>query len=101
MRFLIITKNPHEQFNAAVRDGSVGPKLQRIFEDLKPEAVYFTEIDGKRAAVLVADLEDASRIPSYAEPFFLTFNSDVEFHPVMSPEDLGRAGLGELGEKWG
>jgi hypothetical protein len=27
--------------------------------------------------------------------------SEVEFHPVMSPEDLGRAGLEELGKKWG
>lgn len=101
MRFLMISKNPHEQFNAAVRDGSAGKKLHKIIEDLKPEAVYFTELNGKRAAVMVVDLKDASQIPNYAEPFFLTFNADVEFHPVMSAEDLGRAGLGDLGEKWG
>jgi hypothetical protein len=27
-------------------------------------------------------------------------SSEVELHPVMTPEDLGRAGLEELGKKW-
>ena len=43
MRMLLKVKFPHEQFNQAVRDGSVGPKVRRILEDAKPEAVYFTE----------------------------------------------------------
>ena len=41
MRMLLDIKIPHETFNAAVRDGSVGEKLQRILEATKPEAVYF------------------------------------------------------------
>jgi hypothetical protein len=49
----------------------------------------------------VIDVKDASEIPKYAEPFFLNFDSAVEFHPVMLPQDLGRAGLEELGKKWG
>jgi hypothetical protein len=28
------------------------------------------------------------------------FNADVEFHVAMTPEELGRAGLENLGEKW-
>jgi hypothetical protein len=39
-------------------------------------------------------------VPSFAEPFFLNFNADCRFRIVMSPEDLGRAGLEELGKKW-
>jgi hypothetical protein len=78
-----------------------GKALMKILEELKPEAVYFTELEGKRAAVMVIDLKDASEIPRYAEPFFLNFDAEVEFHPVMSPQDLGRAGLEELGKKWG
>jgi hypothetical protein len=46
-------------------------------------------------------MEDASRIPSLAEPFYLAFDADVRFHIVMSPEDLEKAGLDELGKKWG
>jgi len=34
-------------------------------------------------------------------PFFLNFNADCEFRIAMSPEDLGKAGLDELGKKWG
>jgi len=98
---LLIAKNPPARFNAGVRDGSSGKALVRIIEELKPEAVYFTEMEGKRTAVMVIDVKDASEIPKYAEPFFLHFEAEVEFHPVMLPQDLGRAGLEELGKKWG
>ena len=46
------------------------------------------------------DVADASKIPSLAEPFFLSFNADVEFHMTMTPEDLGKAGLDSIGKKW-
>ena len=39
---------PHEPFNAAVKDGTAGQRLSRILDEIKPEAVYFTEMDGKR-----------------------------------------------------
>jgi hypothetical protein len=101
MRSLLTIRFPHETFNAAVRDGSVGPKVKAILDDMKPEAVYFTETKGRRTAVIIAELESPSMVPALAEPWFLTFNADVEFHIVMSPEDLERAKLDKLGEKWG
>jgi hypothetical protein len=91
---------PHEQFNAAVKDGSVRAKLNRILEAAKPEAAYFTEHCGQRGAVLVVDMPDASKIPALAEPWFLTFQADVEFRIAMTPDDLKRAGLDGLGKKW-
>ena len=100
MRILLHVKFPHEQFNAAVRDGTAGSKLNRILEETKPEAVYFAEFGGQRSAVMIVEMADPSKIPSYAEPWFLTFGADVEFHPVMTPEDLRRAGLDALGKKW-
>ena len=100
MRMLLKVKFPHEEFNQAVRDGSVGSKMRRILEDIKPEAVYFTEQNGQRGAILIIDLIDPSRVPALTEPWFLTFNADVEFHIVMTPEDLQKAGLEELGKKW-
>ena len=100
MRMLIHAKIPHEKFNSAVRDGSAGKTLQAILEETKPEAVYFTEYNGQRGAVMIVNMEDASRIPFYAEPWFLSFGADVEFHVAMTPEDLGRAGLEALGKKW-
>ena len=100
MRMLLQVAIPHEQFNAAVRDGTAGAKLNRILEETKPEAVYFTERNGQRGAVMIVELADASGISALAEPWFLTFNADLEFRPVMTPEDLQRAGLDALGKKW-
>ena len=101
MRMLMKVIFPHEEFNAAVRDGTVGGKVGRILEQIKPEAVYFTEQDGRRGAILVVNLDTPSQVPALAEPWFLTFNADVTFRIVMSAEDLKMAGLEELGRKWG
>jgi len=100
MRMLLNVKIPNEEFNKAIRDGSVGHKLRRILEDTKPDAVYFTEQNGHRGAILITDVADPSMVPSLPEPWFLAFNADVEFRIVMTPDDLQKAGLEELGKKW-
>ena len=100
MRMLMHASFPHPKFNAAVRDGSAGTKMKRILETLKPEAAYFTEIDGRRTAILIVDVAEPSHIPTFAEPFFLLFDADVHFHPVMLPQDLAQAGLDALGKAW-
>ena len=98
---LMHVRFPLDPFNASVRDGSVGGKLQKIIEAIKPAACYFTASGGQRGATLVVTLNDASEIPSLAEPFFLTFDATVSFEPFMSLEDLGSAGLDALGKEWG
>ncbi len=100
MRMLLNVKFPHEEFNKAIRDGTVGQKIRRILEKAKPEAVYFTEQNGQRVAMLIIDLIDPSEVPAFAEPWFLTFNAEVEFRVVMTPEDLQKAGLEDLGKTW-
>ena len=100
MRLLMNVTLPHEPFNTAVRDGSAGKKLERILKETGPEAVYFTERNGHRGAILILNLADPSKIPSVSEPWFLTFNADVELRIVMTPEDLGKAGLEQVGKKW-
>ena len=100
MRMLMHVKLPHKEFNAAVRDGTVGQKMSHILEEAKPEAVYFTEYGGHRGAIVIINIEDPSKVPAFAEPWFIGFNADVEFHIVMTPDDLARAGLEALGKKW-
>jgi len=100
MRMLLHVEFPLEPFNAAVRDGTVGQKIQRILEAIKPEAVYFSEQDGKRGGTLVVNVKDPSEVPKLAEPWFLTFNAEVRFRIAMTPEDLARGNLGALGKKW-
>jgi hypothetical protein len=100
MRMLLHARIPHEEFNAAVRDGSAGGKIKQILDETKAEAVYFTEYDGRRGAIMIININDPSEVPKFAEPWFLSFNADVQFHIAMTPEELGRAGLEKLGKKW-
>ncbi len=100
MRMLLIAKCPNEPFNTLVRKGTAGDIIGKIVGSIKPEAAYFTELDGRRCAVLVVNVESTSQIPALAEPFFLQLNAECHFHPVMLPEDLQRANLNELGKKW-
>jgi len=100
MRMLMQVQCPIEPFNTFVRDGSAGTKIQKILETIKPEAAYFSAHSGRRGGILVVDVPAPSVIPSLAEPWFLTFEATVEFHPVMMPEDLAKAGLDQLGKQW-
>jgi hypothetical protein len=98
---IVDLKFPLEPFNTLVRNGTADQKMAAILDDIKPEAVYLSERDGKRGGILIVEVAEASRIPAIAEPFFLNFEASVEFRVAMGPEDMARAGLGELGKKWG
>lgn len=76
------------------------PAHGRILETIKPQAAYFTEHDGTRGGIFLIDVQNASDVPSFAEPFFLNFQANCKFRIVMSPEDLQKAGLEALGKKW-
>jgi len=92
MRFMLKVTMPVETGNALARKGTLGSTLNTILQDLKPEAVYFTEIGGQRTAFIVLDMTDTSQIPAIAEPFFIALQASVEFHAVMLPSDLEKAG---------
>ena len=68
MRRLLNVRIPHAEFNAAVKDSSANQKLGRILEQIRPEAVYFTERGGHHRAVLIVDVDDPSKLPALAEP---------------------------------
>jgi len=92
MRFLVKVNIPVEARNGAAKAGKLGTTIQSILADLKPEAVYFTDDNGQRTALVFLEMQDASQIPAIAEPWFLAFNASVEIHPVMVPDDLAKAG---------
>jgi hypothetical protein len=101
MRMMMLIQLPLEPFNTAVRNGTAGSKMKKILDDLKPEAAYFGERDGKRGGILIVDVAKPSDVPRLAEPWFLTFDASVEFRVVMLPQDLAQADLEGLGKKWG
>ncbi|PHQ48015.1 hypothetical protein BLA24_31670 [Streptomyces cinnamoneus] len=81
--------------NEAVRDGTMGTVVQELMEQLKPEAAYFTALDGGRTCLLVFDMDDASQMPKICEKLFTEMEAEVELHPVMDAEDL-KKGLAAL-----
>lgn len=101
VRMMLTATIPHEPCNALIRANKFGPIMKKILDELKPEAAYFTEMDGSRGAVLILDVSDPSKVPAMAEPFFLNFNADCRFRICMTPADLSKAGLDEIVKRWG
>jgi hypothetical protein len=101
MRMTMQVQCPIEPFNSLVRNGTAGPTMKKILDDIRPEAAYFGERDGKRSAILIVDVSNPSDVPRLAEPWFLNFNAEVEFRVCMLPQDLAQSNLEALGKKWG
>ena len=88
MRFLIIAKIPTEDGNKMVQDPNLLEKLEKYINKVKAEATYFFEANGNRVASFIVEIESADQIPVLAEPLFSGMGAHVEFHPVMSFDDL-------------
>jgi hypothetical protein len=101
MRFILKFSFPTESGNKFLSDPEFGAKLSQLVSDMKPEAVYLTPVSGRRGGYIVVNLDDASQIAAYGEPFFHWLNAEVEYIPVMTPEDLARADLEGTIRKWG
>lgn len=99
MRMLMQVRLPNEPFNSFARKGELHKRLEAIVEQTKPEVTYFCEFGGRRVAIMIVHPEDPSAIPQLAEPWFLQFNAEVEFHIVMTPEEVRRADVDALGKK--
>ena len=98
MRMMLKFTLPVEKGNAAINDGSLGRTMKSIMSKLKPEAAYFTPLDGQRGGMIFFDMADPSQIVEAVEPFFLNLNAATELVPVMNADDL-RKGLGKVAQK--
>ena len=92
MRVLMKVSLPVETANAFARKGTLGETIGRILQEIKPECAYFGDADGKRTGFFVVNLEGLHKIPATVEPWFLAFNASVQLTPVMTAEDLQKAG---------
>lgn len=92
MRMLLRVSIPVETGNAHAKAGTLGPTIEKILANMKPEAVYFFADDnGNRTGSIVFDMQDSSEIPGIAEPWLLAFKAQISFRPVMNPQDLAKA----------
>jgi hypothetical protein len=92
MRMMMRVRLPVEMGNRAVKANKLGPTIQAILAEQKPEAVYFGTDCGQRTAFIFLNLKENADVPKLAEPWFLAFNATVDLQPVMVPEDLAKAG---------
>ena len=92
MRFIVRAKFPTEPGNKMVKDPNFLRDLEEYMNKVKTEASYFFEADGKRTMGFVVDMQSTDQIPMIAEPLF-QWGAEVEFHPVMSFDDLKKAVL--------
>ena len=90
MRFLMKVSFPVEAGNAAAKKDNL-KVIGTILEQQKPEAAYFIAEGGRRTAILIIDMQNASDLPRIAEPWFLALNASIEVTPAMIPEDLEKA----------
>jgi len=97
MRVMVKVSIPTEAGNKGIETGSLPQTMMGQIERWKPEATYFTAMNGRRTGLFFLDLKEPSDIPSMAEPFFL-LGAEVDVSPCMNPDDL-RAGLEKLQKK--
>jgi hypothetical protein len=88
MRMMMKVHIPVEVGNAAVKSGALPKVIEETLARIKPEAVYFTTMDGERTMIAVFDMKSVSDMPPIAEPLFMTLDAAVDFMPCMNADDL-------------
>ena len=54
--------------------------MKQILEETKADAVYFAEFEDRSGATMIINVDDPPVVPKFAEPWFLSFNDDAQFH---------------------
>jgi hypothetical protein len=103
MKYIMKIRIPNDHGNSLIKDPQFGAKMQQALTEVRAEASYFGTIDGCRGAYVVVNMNDASQMVEIAEPFFLWLKADIDFFPVMTPQDLANASgyMEKSVKKWG
>lgn len=100
MRTMLKVRIPAARGNQTLKDGTLPRTFEAFMKQFNPEAAYFFADDGKRAALFVFDLPDATDIPVMAETFFMALEAETFVTPVMNADDL-RAGVEKVMKQLG
>jgi hypothetical protein len=88
-----------EALTEAVESGKLPKVLDSLLDRLKPEAVYFTPLEGGPSCIVIFDMQDSSQMPMITGPLLRDLGAKVELSPVMTRDDLqkGIAALHQQG----
>ena len=103
MKFLVTFSFPVDRGNEVLKDPEFGAKVHEALTDMKAEHAYFTAVNGQRGGIMIVNMNDASEIPTIGETRFQWLQADIDIQPVMTPEDLAKAGpnIEAALKKWG
>ena len=93
VRHVLLVQMDTAKANDLVRSGKLGETIGTILAEQKPEAVYFTELDGVRTGIMIIDIAAESDIPQIAEPYFFSRSTPSSasvprwFPPTSRPRD--------------
>ncbi len=79
----------------ALRAGAMQKAIMGFVEKFKPEATYFTVVEGMRTGFFVFDMKSSQQMPEVGEAFF-DIGCKVVLTPCMTAEDL-QAGFAAAG----
>jgi hypothetical protein len=79
---------PTEHGNKMLQDPNFPKKLEGVISQIKPEAVYFTPVEGERGIIMIVNLPSADMIATISEPLWMMFNCKLDLQPLMELKDL-------------
>lgn len=95
MRMMMRVQMDTETASKGIADGSMPRGLEQMMAALKPEAAYFSMLNGNRTAFIVFDMTDSWQLPPMLEPLFSQLKAKIDIGPAMNLDDL-KKGLSAL-----
>lgn len=99
MKYLITARISNDAYRNLVSNGKLMERLNRLMEEIKPEAFFFAA-NGKRTNYIIIDADNPTELPSVAEALYLGMDAEVEFEPILTPDDIAKIDLQKITEKW-
>ncbi|MEM7441814.1 MAG: hypothetical protein AAF414_00650 [Pseudomonadota bacterium] len=69
----------------------MGTAFKNLFDAVKPEATYFSMLDGYRVAFIVYELDEQYKLLDLHEPLFAAMGAMIDERPVLNWDDMERA----------
>jgi hypothetical protein len=91
IRMMLKVQIPPEGGNQAIKAGNQGAIFEALIDQIKPEAVYFTQEDGLRTVYFVYKIQKTTDFAAIHEPLIQGFGARVYDMPALTWDELKKA----------